>query len=187
MTNQRVINCMELAPFFFFFSFSFSSRLRIWIFFPAIFSLIATVGLALGTLNASAALHQQMLQRLMRSPMSYFDTTPLGRIINRFAKDVDTVDNILPATMRTALTCFLGVRNTGLFILTNSSTILGFFFPTFWSCMNEVSFRFYISQLFSATSSRFVRNLRVFLCLRNEKQRTRLSRLCFLIESTFCC
>ena len=51
-----------------------------------------------------------MLQRIMKSPMSYFDTTPLGRIINRFAKDVDTVDNIIPVTLRTSLTNFLSVR-----------------------------------------------------------------------------
>ncbi|KAJ2734972.1 hypothetical protein IW152_001954 [Coemansia sp. BCRC 34962] len=40
----------------------------------------------------SKALHYQALRRVLGSPMSFFDTTPLGRILNRFTRDVDTLD-----------------------------------------------------------------------------------------------
>ena len=30
----------------------------------------------------------------------YFDETPIGRIVNRFAPDFDTIDNILPTLLR---------------------------------------------------------------------------------------
>lgn len=40
----------------------------------------------LGTLTAARTMHDSMLWRIARAPMSFFDTTPLGRILNRFSK-----------------------------------------------------------------------------------------------------
>ncbi|XP_059833182.1 ATP-binding cassette sub-family C member 5-like [Hypanus sabinus] len=44
------------------------------------------------TLRASSKLHDALLKKILKSPMKFFDTTPLGRILNRFAKDMDEVD-----------------------------------------------------------------------------------------------
>lgn len=53
----------------------------------------------LGT-TSSRVMLQRAMTRVLRAPMRFFDTTPLGRITNRFSKDVDTMDNNLTDAMR---------------------------------------------------------------------------------------
>lgn len=53
----------------------------------------------LGT-KASKVMLQRAMTRVLRAPMSFFDTTPLGRITNRFSKDIDIMDNTLTDAMR---------------------------------------------------------------------------------------
>ncbi|XP_053563670.1 ATP-binding cassette sub-family C member 5 [Bombina bombina] len=51
------------------------------------------------TLRASTRLHDLLFHKVLRSPVKFFDTTPLGRILNRFTKDMDEVDARLPYDM----------------------------------------------------------------------------------------
>ncbi|XP_064396710.1 ATP-binding cassette sub-family C member 4-like isoform X2 [Halichondria panicea] len=46
--------------------------------------------------NASRVLHNQMLDCILHTPMLFFDTNPIGRILNRFSKDVGFLDDLLP-------------------------------------------------------------------------------------------
>ncbi|KAF8332583.1 P-loop containing nucleoside triphosphate hydrolase protein [Cantharellus anzutake] len=55
---------------------------------------------ALMTFYSSVRLHQGAIERIMQAPMSFFDTTPLGRIMNRLSKDIDTLDNQLSGALR---------------------------------------------------------------------------------------
>ena len=61
--------------------------------------LFSTILSTSGT-NASKSMLQKAMTRVLRAPMSFFDTTPLGRITNRFSKDVDSMDNNLTDAMR---------------------------------------------------------------------------------------
>ena len=59
-------------------------------------ALALAIVLAIVYLRASSSLHKQMLNSVIASPMHFFDRTPQGRIVNRFAKDIDICDNLLP-------------------------------------------------------------------------------------------
>lgn len=65
--------------------------------------------MAFGMMRASRKLHAYILARLYHNPLSFFDTTPLGRIVNRFSKDIDMIDNTLPFNIRSFITCFFAV------------------------------------------------------------------------------
>ncbi|XP_016069254.1 PREDICTED: multidrug resistance-associated protein 9 [Miniopterus natalensis] len=48
------------------------------------------------TLMASSSLHDRLFDKILRSPMSFFDVTPTGRLMNQFSKDMDELDVRLP-------------------------------------------------------------------------------------------
>ena len=50
--------------------------------------------------HSSRVLHNNAVQRLLRAPIWYFDTTPLGRHIDRISSDVETIDYHLPEALR---------------------------------------------------------------------------------------
>ena len=41
------------------------------------------------TLKAASNLHNGLFVNIIHNPMSFFDTTPSGQILNRFSKDLD--------------------------------------------------------------------------------------------------
>lgn len=47
------------------------------------------------TIKGSSKLHNIMAKSVLRAPMSFFETTPIGRILNRFSNDVYKVDEVL--------------------------------------------------------------------------------------------
>jgi len=107
--------------------------------------------LALTTLNASKILHKKMLTRVMMSPMSFFDTTPLGRIVNRFAKDVDVCDATLPGNIRSWLSTFAQFIGTIITIMT--------VVPLFIVVILPVAVVFFFVQKFYVSTSRQLKRL----------------------------
>jgi len=49
-------------------------------------------------LRGSKKLHDEMAQAVLRSPMQFFETTPIGRILNRFSNDIYKIDEVIPRT-----------------------------------------------------------------------------------------
>jgi len=66
----------------------------------AILTFAFSTSLAYYGTRASRVMLNRALHKVLRAPMSFFDTTPLGRITNRFSKDVDILDNTISDSMR---------------------------------------------------------------------------------------
>ncbi|KAK3096260.1 hypothetical protein FSP39_025059 [Pinctada imbricata] len=50
------------------------------------------------SLRASSNLHDKNFTKILHCPMRFFDTTPVGRIVNRFSHDLDEIDVRLPGS-----------------------------------------------------------------------------------------
>ncbi|KAH6921791.1 hypothetical protein HPB50_004990 [Hyalomma asiaticum] len=68
--------------------------------------IVGSVLLSLCAKRLSRSLHNEMLDHVLRSPVSFFDASPRGRILNRFSADIDFVDS------RSFLSAKQAVQNT---------------------------------------------------------------------------
>ncbi|NWX01963.1 MRP2 protein, partial [Caloenas nicobarica] len=113
--------------------------------------LFATMLSARGAMRASQVMHQQLLSNILRVPMSFFDTTPTGRIVNRFAKDIFTIDETIPMSFRTWLSCFMGIISTLL--------VISLATPFFVIVMIPLGIFYYFVLRFYISTSRQLRRL----------------------------
>ncbi|KIY50417.1 hypothetical protein FISHEDRAFT_64655 [Fistulina hepatica ATCC 64428] len=60
------------------------------------------------SLQASRTLYTALLRKVTRARVRFFDTTPIGRILNRFTSDIHTIDGALQSSARA---CMNGVFN----------------------------------------------------------------------------
>ena len=88
----------------------------------ASFVLFAAFSLAIAGIFASTTVHNRMLNNILRSPMSFFDTTPLGRIMNRFSEDIYTIDEIIPGSLRSFTFAIFSVISTIVVIMIATPT-----------------------------------------------------------------
>uniref|UniRef100_A0A8C3KSV3 ABC-type glutathione-S-conjugate transporter n=1 Tax=Calidris pygmaea TaxID=425635 RepID=A0A8C3KSV3_9CHAR len=117
----------------------------------ALFLLFATILSAQGAVRASRVMHQQLLSNILRVPMSFFDTTPTGRIVNRFAKDIFTIDETIPMSFRSWLSCFMAIISTLLMICLAT--------PFFALVIIPLSIFYYFVLRFYVSTSRQLRRL----------------------------
>ncbi|XP_043498530.1 multidrug resistance-associated protein 1 isoform X4 [Polistes fuscatus] len=105
----------------------------------------------LGCWLAARQMHIMMLRAVMRAPLTFFDTTPTGRIISRFAKDVDILDTSLPPQISDSIYCLFEVIAT-LFVISFST-------PEFVAVIVPIGFIYYFIQRFYVATSRQLKRL----------------------------
>ena len=110
--------------------------------------------ITIGTLKASVTLHQEMLERILSSTMAFFDTTPVGRIINRFSKDMDEVDLMIPTHIKDILSDLFSVLGT-LFVVCYATPII------IAAVIPLVLIFFFIQSSYLATSRQLKRMINV--------------------------
>ncbi|XP_053393097.1 multidrug resistance-associated protein 1-like isoform X3 [Mercenaria mercenaria] len=120
-------------------------------FIQGVLTIGASVSLYKGVLKAAGNLHAALLYNIARSPMSFFDTTPMGRILNRFGKDVDVLDNMLAFIIRGVIMCFLGVISVPI--------IIGMSTPLFLTTLIPLGIFYMIVQRFYVATSRQLKRL----------------------------
>ncbi|KRX98141.1 Multidrug resistance-associated protein 1 [Trichinella pseudospiralis] len=116
-----------------------------------IFILLATTLLSYSMVLASRDIHESLLNNLLRSPMSFYDVTPLGRILNRIGKDIDVIDDTLPLTVRTWIMAGLGVLSVLLVILIST--------PIFAAVIVPIAILYYFLQKIYIRSSRQLKRI----------------------------
>jgi ABC-type multidrug transport system fused ATPase/permease subunit len=82
-----------------------------------VFTLLADFIYLLMSIRAACILHDSMLYSILRSTMEFFESTPSGRIINRFSKDVDAAERTIPESFKSLGRCVFHVFFTVLVIV----------------------------------------------------------------------
>ena len=63
-----------------------------------LFGIIRAYGFLSVCLRCSERLHDRMAWAVLQAPVLFFDSNPVGRIMNRFSKDIGCLDEVLPKT-----------------------------------------------------------------------------------------
>uniref|UniRef100_A0A8C3WXL7 ATP-binding cassette sub-family C member 10 n=1 Tax=Catagonus wagneri TaxID=51154 RepID=A0A8C3WXL7_9CETA len=114
-------------------------------------TLLRAVLFAAGTLRAAATLHRRLLCRVLLAPVTFFDSTPTGRVLNRFSSDVACADDSLPFVLNILLANAAGLL--GLLV------VLGSGLPWLLLLLPPLSAIYYRVQRHYRASSRELRRL----------------------------
>uniref|UniRef100_A0A8C1FUZ7 Multidrug resistance-associated protein 1 n=1 Tax=Cyprinus carpio carpio TaxID=630221 RepID=A0A8C1FUZ7_CYPCA len=110
-----------------------------------------SVTVSVGGILASRYLHQTMLYNVLRSPMSFFERTPSGNLVNRFAKETDTIDTVIPSIIK----MFMG----SMFNVLGSCAVILIATPLVAIIIPPLGLLYFFVQRFYVASSRQLKRL----------------------------
>uniref|UniRef100_A0A8C6YY21 ATP binding cassette subfamily C member 3 n=1 Tax=Nothoprocta perdicaria TaxID=30464 RepID=A0A8C6YY21_NOTPE len=112
---------------------------------------ISSFTLAMGGIKAARALHAGLLENKFHTPQSFYDTTPTGRIINRFSKDIYVIDEVIPPTILMFLGTFFTSLSTMIVIIAST--------PLFAVVIVPLAILYFFVQRFYVATSRQLKRL----------------------------
>uniref|UniRef100_A0AAZ3SXA1 ATP-binding cassette, sub-family C (CFTR/MRP), member 3 n=1 Tax=Oncorhynchus tshawytscha TaxID=74940 RepID=A0AAZ3SXA1_ONCTS len=113
--------------------------------------MVSSFTLAMGNIGAARKLHYALLDNKFHTPQSFFDTTPIGRVINRFSKDIYVIDEALPSTVLMFLGTFFSSLSTMIVIVAST--------PIFAVVIAPLAFIYIFVQRFYVATSRQLKRL----------------------------
>nr|XP_019586530.1 PREDICTED: canalicular multispecific organic anion transporter 2 isoform X1 [Rhinolophus sinicus] len=117
---------------------------------------LSAITMAVGSVQAARLLHHTLLHNKMRSPQSFFDTTPSGRILNRFSKDIHVIDEVLSPTILTMLGSFYNSISTLVVVVVST--------PLFAVVILPLAALYIFVQRFYVATSRQLKRLESVSC-----------------------
>uniref|UniRef100_A0A8D3BME4 Multidrug resistance-associated protein 1 n=1 Tax=Scophthalmus maximus TaxID=52904 RepID=A0A8D3BME4_SCOMX len=109
-----------------------------------------SLSVSIGGILASRCLHQSMLYDVLRSPMSFFERTPSGNLVNRFAKEMDTIDSVIPSIIKMFMGSMFSVLAACVVILI-ATPLVAIIIPVFGLLY------FFVQRIYVATSRQLKR------------------------------
>ncbi|CAB3994460.1 multidrug resistance-associated 7-like [Paramuricea clavata] len=106
---------------------------------------------AYGGVHAAQVIHEKLLKSILRAPISFFDVTPIGRVVNRFSSDTYSIDDSLPFMMNIFMAQLFGVAGT--------ICITCYGLPWFLVVLLPLAFLYYKIQNYYRKTSREVKRL----------------------------
>ncbi|KAL8175271.1 UNVERIFIED_CONTAM: Multidrug resistance-associated protein 1 [Gekko kuhli] len=110
-----------------------------------------SMAVSVGGIFASRRLHVDLLHNVLRCPMSFFERTPSGNLVNRFSKEIDTIDSTIPQIIK----MFMG----SLFNVIGACIIILLATPIAAVVIPPLGFVYFFVQRFYVATSRQLKRL----------------------------
>ncbi|XP_056410690.1 LOW QUALITY PROTEIN: ATP-binding cassette sub-family C member 10 [Hyla sarda] len=117
----------------------------------SIFTALRALLFAFGTVRAATVIHRRLLHKVLRATVTFFDRTPVGRIINRFSSDLYCVDDFLPF--------ILNIFLANMFGLLGMLVMISYGLPLILTILVPLAILYYYIQRFYRHTSRELKRL----------------------------
>ncbi|XP_055762369.1 ATP-binding cassette sub-family C member 10-like isoform X2 [Salvelinus fontinalis] len=106
---------------------------------------------AFGGIRAASVIHNRLLDTVLKATVTFFDTTPLGRVLNRFSSDLYSVDDTLPF--------FINILLTNIFGMLGMLVVMSYGLPWFLVALLPLGLLYHRTQRFYRHTSRDLKRL----------------------------
>lgn len=139
-------------------------------------TLLNSYWLIISSLRAAKRLHDSMLNSILRAPMLFFHTNPIGRVINRFSRDLGDIDRNVAS--------FVNMFMNQLWQLLSTFVLIGIVSTiSLWAIM-PLLILFYAAYLYYQVNSIFHHLILfyLFILLFKYQELSLLSNICLLFQ-----